>query len=279
MYIGFEIDGQTLPNLSLNDRYYYEKYALETYNQHKEIFESKLLDLFEVHNGIIEVKPIERTWFPSVKSHVFLSHSHADMGKALVLAGFLKYHCDVDVFIDSCVWKYSNDLLRKLDNSFCRKGNGYYDYDCRNITTTQVHLILNMALAKMINNTECFLFLNTDNSVYMKQSATSKETESPWICDELLLASLIGRRSKEIHRKEYKLSHSFSINESQQFVPHFIYDIGFMKMECLTYSDLLDIAQKTGDEYIDKSGNSLAELFLDSLYERMDIKDMEALYG
>lgn len=157
--------------------------------------------------------------------------------------------------------------------------SGYYNYESRNITTAQVHLILNMALAKMIHNTECFMFLKTDNSVRMKNGISSEETESPWICDELLMANIITRRSKEIHRKEYRLSHSFSINESLQCFPRFIYDISFMDMKCLTYTQLLNIAHLSSEEYYGDDKVSQAERFLDLLYKEMKINEMEALNG
>lgn len=276
MYIGFEIDGN---KFHINNSDNYREIALENYNKKQKIIKNQIKDFFEVRNGEIQVKSIEKLWFPKVKNHVFLSHSHADERQALILAGYLMEHCKVDVFIDSCIWKYSDDLLKLLDKKFCEMENGNYNYKRRNITTTQVHLVLNMALAKMINNTECFMFFKTDNSVCMKKDFSSKETESPWICDELLMASLIARRSKEMHRKEYRMGDLFSINESQQYIPRFIYDISFFKMNCLNYTQLMDIANTSHKNYSDRKTESPAEQFLDLLYETMNINEMETFYG
>ena len=137
--------------------------------------------------------------------------------------------------------------------------------------------MLNMALAKMIDKTECFLFLNTENSVLMRNEFSSQETESPWICDELLLASMLTRKSKALHRAEFQLNHALTIFESQQLTPRFVYDISFMEMKCLTYEKLLDIADLTDQTFSYENGNK-AEQFLDLLYDKMGVKEKEDIF-
>ena len=270
MYVGFEIDSNSICGIKVDKIEYYKNLALSNHNHHKTIIEKKIKESFVFKSdGVIEVKPIEDTWFPNINCHIFLSHSHYDENIALFLAGFLKEKCDVDVFVDSCIWSYSNDLLKIIDEHYCKTRFGHYDYNLRNITTTHVHLILNMALTKMINCTECFMFMKTNNSIYNNKDVFIKRTESAWICDELLIASIIARRSKEVHRKEFRVEHSFSINESYQEFPKFIYDLSFMDLKSLTCDQLLEIAISFNEEYYGDGDISRAERFLDLLYKEM----------
>jgi len=280
MYIGLEIDSEIIHGIKHYEMKHYREIALSNYDRHYKKSQRIIRERFVLKDdGEIEVKSIENMWFPNVKCHVFLSHSHHDEDKALILAGYLKEKCDVDVFVDSCIWKYSNDLLKLLDEHYCKTRFGHYDYSLRNITTTQVHLILNMALAKMINSTECFMFLKTSNSMFRKKDFLVAQTESAWICDELLIASLLARRSKKIHRKEFRMEHSFSINESFQGIPRFIYDISFMDLKKLTYNQLLEIATLSSSEYYGDAILSRAERFLDLLYDKIGVKEIENING
>jgi len=124
-------------------------------------------------------------WFPSVKADVFISHSHKDEDLAIGLAGWLKNKLGISSFIDSCVWGYSPELLKKLDKRFCLKDSGYYDYDKRNITNGHVNMMLATSLTKMIDQCECIIFLNTPNSISCKGCIEKDGTESPWIYSEI----------------------------------------------------------------------------------------------
>ena len=280
MYVGIEIDSNLIHDIKANELEHYKNIALSNNEHHASIIKRKIKESFVFKDdGIVEVKPIEETWFPNVKCHVFLSHSHNDENKALALAGFLKEKCDVDVFVDSCIWGYSNDLLKLIDDYFCQTRIGHYDYKLRNITTTQVHLILNMALTKMINHTECFMFMKTNNSIFKSQNVFIKQTESAWICDELLIANIIARRSKEVHRKEFRAGHVFSFNESYHGFPKFIYDLSFMDLHSLSCDKLLDIAISSNKEYYGDDIVSRSERFLDLLYKEIGLKEMKNING
>ncbi len=280
MYVGIEIDSNQIHGIKVNEIEYYKNIALANSHTHKNIIEAELKENFSFYNnGVIEVKHIEDKWFPNVRCQVFLSHSHKDEDKALALAGFLKDKCNVDVFVDSCLWSFSNDLLKIIDNHCCRTKSGNYDYNLRNITTTQVHLILNMALAKMIHCTECFMFMKTNNSIYKGKNVSIKQTESAWISDELLIANIISRRSKEVHRKEFRVGHTFSLNESCHSFPKFIYDLSFMDLKSLSCNDLLDLATESSAEYYGDDDISRAERFLDLLYEELELKELNNING
>lgn len=51
-------------------------------------------------------------WFPKINADIFLSHSHKDEKLIIAFAGWLKDTFNLDVFIDSCIWGYSNDLQK-----------------------------------------------------------------------------------------------------------------------------------------------------------------------
>lgn len=153
------------------------------------------LDKFLLPNGNFDGAKMQSAWFPEVKADVFLSHSHSDMDLTLFVASILEGF-GLKVFIDSAVWGHANDLIKKIDNELCPNGNGTYNYEKRNYSTAHVHMMLSVALNKMIDKTECLLFLNTPNSVTTKNIVQNK-TESPWIYSEIASSKLIGRREPQ----------------------------------------------------------------------------------
>lgn len=57
-----------------------------------------------------------------------------------------------------------NDLLREIDEKYCRHSNGTsFDYDKRNYSTSHVHMMLSIALSRMIDKCESVFFLNSEN--------------------------------------------------------------------------------------------------------------------
>lgn len=198
--------------------YFYEK-GLELYNIHKKLSRNSL-DKYIVDNDALDASKIEEDWFPPIKADVFLSHSHKDEKLAITFAGWLSETVHVTVFIDSCVWGYSDELLSIIDKKYCvskeKTNGGYiYNYDKRNKSTTHVHMILNGALAKMIDSTECIMFLNTPNSIKMNELMNKSITDSSWIYSELLMSKIIRNKKLIEYRKEeivfaekQELSHS-----------------------------------------------------------------------
>lgn len=111
------------------------------------------------------------------------------------------------------VWGYSDDLLRQIDNEYCvSKTNpdgsiNSYNYQKRNQSTAHVHMMLNGALMKMMDSTECLIFLDTPNSLKAK-NVSNGTTNSGWIYSELLMSKLL-RRLDPIRK-----SMNFALNES-----------------------------------------------------------------
>ncbi len=119
----------------------------------------KSLDSYVRDDGFIDFTNLQKHWFPVVDSDIFISHSHKDIKIVTALVGWLNKKFGVEVFVDSYIWGYCNDLLKDLDIRYCKHENGTsYDYDKRNISTVHVHMMLANSLNKMIDKSECVIF-------------------------------------------------------------------------------------------------------------------------
>ena len=112
MYAAFNIklDLSFFPNV---------KEYIEIGRNHKNTFEStvnKDIKNYVLANEIIDGEKIIGDWFKTVKSDVFLSHSHNDADLVFAFAGFLKKELDLNVFMDELVWSSADDLLKIIDN-------------------------------------------------------------------------------------------------------------------------------------------------------------------
>ena len=149
-----------------------------------------------VDNNSISADKLKQDWFPEIKSDVFLSHSHKDVKLTKKISRLLN-EIGLYSFIDSEVWKYSDDLVTQLEEI-------YYPYakDFHDKIVAHVNIMLASALTKMLNNTECVLFLNTTNSIIPSSNDNSDKTDSPWIYHELFTTSILPviapiRKSRE----------------------------------------------------------------------------------
>ena len=157
------------------------------------------INSFVGDNGSLDGSKMQANWFPQIKADIFISHSHKDENLALALAGWLKVTFGLSAFIDSCVWGYANDLLRIIDDRYCRNVNrNSYNYNKRNYSTSHVHMMLSVALSQMIDNTECLFFLNTPHS--LTPNTTINQTESPWIYSEIAISRLVRKKKLEEYR-------------------------------------------------------------------------------
>lgn len=208
--------------------------------QKKAVYSS--LEKYLSPSGILNASKIEHDWFPSIEADVFLSHSHKDEDTVIAFAGWLEKQ-GIKAFIDSTVWKLADDLLKKIDHAYCVKysgsNGGYtYDYDMRNRSTAYVHAILNGALAKMIDDTECLFFLDTPNSLKVSDISTGL-TDSCWIYSELLLSKIIRKRTPP------RKSESGSFNESfHHDALKMEYDVDLTHLIKLDFKEILHIQMR-----------------------------------
>jgi hypothetical protein len=160
------------------------------------------LDRAKCVDGSIDAEKLGFDWFPELPCSVFISHSHKDLAKAKLLSGWLADRFGISSFIDSMVWGYCQKLIWQIDEQHRNLGSMSYDYAARNISTSNIHMILANALAVMLNKCECVIFLETSNSINsgrMHNNYQRKSTNSPWIFLELSLTKILTRQFKIKH--------------------------------------------------------------------------------
>lgn len=217
----------------------FEEYGMKLFNDQKTEVHSEL-DSYILDGETLDATRIEEDWFPSIKADVFISHSHRDQKLAIGFAGWLHELFGIKSFIDSCVWGYADDLLKIIDKQYCvheSKPDGTivtYDYSKRNQSTAHVHMILNTALHKMIDKTECLMFLNTPNSLLLDDVIVGAATASPWIYSELMFSQLCRKKKLSAYRQQ--LMHG-AIHESAQQLK-VKYNVSLSHLGELKYSDL-----------------------------------------
>ncbi len=208
--------------------------------------------LYEIIYGkdYIDGTLLQELWFPQTKSNIFISHSHKDEKLAIQLAGWLWDNFRLRTFIDSSVWEYADDLIKKLDDDHSiisqDKNNTLYDYSICHCTCSHVYLMLTNALTKMMDKTECLIFLNSENSLSHDEYMKKENTRSPWIYTELELAKMIKRRDLDYYRKEKWIEHKFA-NESANL--DIRYDIDTGDLINIDHKDLKDWAGLSKSEF------------------------------
>tara|TARA_R110002072_G_scaffold59514_1_gene151491 strand:- start:86184 stop:86972 length:789 start_codon:yes stop_codon:yes gene_type:complete len=210
MYRGFNLKIEN--EIEFND---YHIFGLEIFKTLKESVATNLTN-YLVPDGVLDGNKIMDDWFPEVKSHIFLSHSHNDLKNAIYIAGALYKEFKILTFIDSTVWGYSNDLLKIIDDKYCKNLNSEtYDYHFRNYSTSHVHLMLSSALNKMIDNSEAIFFLNSSNSVSARN--ITDKTNSAWIFSEINTSKIIGKKTPNRLKKITKaFSDTIMLSESKR---------------------------------------------------------------
>ncbi|MGL2568781.1 TIR domain protein [Helicobacter pylori] len=180
----------------------------------------KIRNILKKHGSrkdiILNHRELQEAFFspfkPQLKSaQVFLSHSHADINKALEVKDYLESKTKHKVFIDSLFWDYKDDVLNKLAE--------YAEYDDISVIEDAFTLILRESLECMIKKCPYFVFLQSNNSVSFNQNLL-KITYSAWIYEELKIAnSLIADTAlKESHIKAMRVSYD-ATNLLRRFKP------------------------------------------------------------
>lgn len=203
MYTGFNLENISVPEIHLTEEWDV------LFSEYKRKMHSTLHE-YTTQNGMIDGEKIQADWFPEVKANIFISHSHADEPKAINLARWLYDRFELVAFVDSCVWRYADELLKEIDNRYCWNSDGNtYSYERRNYSTSHVHMMLMTALNKMIDKTECLFFLNTENSISLTD--IESKTLSPWIYGEIEITRTI-RKQKPV-RKEMRMYSGGRVHE------------------------------------------------------------------
>jgi|WetSurMetagenome_2_1015567.scaffolds.fasta_scaffold40048_3 hypothetical protein len=193
MYKSFQIELSEVKKFGNN-----LDFGLHIRKQNKEILDNvkSQLDKYLLGNKALNADEIKKDWFPDFECHVFISHSHQDVTLVKKFANWLYNTHGIISFIDSEVWKYSEDLLKELDDKYSALHRNLYSYEKRNKSTAHVHMLLATALLQMIDKTECFIFVNTPNSIITKKvlDAPRSSTFSPWIYTEILSSKILRQQ-------------------------------------------------------------------------------------
>lgn len=216
------------------------------------------LDEYLLNDNVIDGDAISQDWFPIIKSDIFISHSHLDEDYVIAFAGWLKDNFNLDAFIDSCVWGYSNELLKQIDKRYCKKAYATYSYEKRNISTSHVHMMLNVALMKMIDKCECIFFINTPHSLPIVDNIRKVEsTLSPWIYSEVEMTRYLREQKPQRKGYQYPLNAGFQLEHSELKIQ---YKINKMHMK--------KINDKSLEVWLTSSSNH--EHPLDTLYKQVN---------
>lgn len=170
------------------------------------------------HNGVVEADQLKDGFFPTNfrnKYQVFISHSHADVELVKRLANLLADKFGVRCFVDSMVWGNMYTMLRELDEKYCKTPTSGYDYDRRNMSTAHVHAMLSIALLEMIEQCECCIFVQSENSTIpslkLKGISDEDKTFSPWIYEEINYMNML-----QPHKPQRLLRLFSALNENEQ---------------------------------------------------------------
>lgn len=195
MYKGFQVE--------LADRFApYRCVGKEMLLKQTSDIRSCLEQYINLESGVLVGDAIERDWFPVSAYDVFISHSHDDAEQVEAFVGWLQERFQLSVFVDSAVWKSADHLLEKIDVRYGTDSeDGADDYRRRNFHASHVYMMMAMALGKVIDQAECFMFVTTPNTV--KESVT----RSPWIYAELMFTKLMKKRVplRRVVKRESKM--------------------------------------------------------------------------
>jgi hypothetical protein len=198
----------------------------------------KVIDDFRTSSEALSASKMTANWFPPIKADIFISHAHQNEEEAIQLAGWLKSNFNLDSFIDSCVWGCADELLKLIDDEYCKNLHGNtYSYEKRNRSTSHVHMMLSTALSMMIDKTECLFFLNTPHSITPKKVIGEHATYSPWIYSEIAMTQLIRRKEPSEHRE--CPNRAVESMDDQKAALSIEYDVDISHLTSLNLSDLL----------------------------------------
>ena len=166
MYRGFN-----LRNIGFNGK---ELSMANTYDRsHPNVFKSNIIDSID---SFIETEytfdgnALINKWFPKLnRPDIFISHSHDDENLAKALAMWLEDTFSLTSFIDSTVWGDFTLLRKKINNYFITKLGSRYDCEQQDRVSQHVMMMLNTSLMEMMDRCQCLFFLNTPNSISVKE--------------------------------------------------------------------------------------------------------------
>ena len=200
--------------------------------------------IFDAVDGVISAKTLTENLFPEKEPHVFISHSSRDVSSAIRLANTLYGKYGIISFIDSQLWGHIDHALKEMHEKYCKIGNSStYNYTRSNNLLSHMHAILSMALMRVMDNADCVIFIESENSIhqYMEQTKINpinnierkSETLSPWISSEVNFANKLRPNGHVERNLIIKAgTEAYSLNKSNERLaednmPKIIHEIDF----------------------------------------------------
>lgn len=234
-----------------------------------------------LNQKIVNGTDIQKVCFNEIDADVFISHSHNDRELAILLAGWLEWEFGLKSFIDSDVWDYVDNLLKTINDKYSDKQYSStgevcsYNYNSCNRASQHANIMLMTALQKMIDKTECIIFLNTDNSIqiFNEDYGEISRTYSPWIYSEILSTQII-RKKPLFYYRDYKQPEQRAAFESAEFINYFTfyYDVCLDHLTKINGEKLSNWQKQNEYNKVHKKGS---EYPLDILYSLTNQKDID----
>ncbi|SFO17809.1 hypothetical protein SAMN05444369_1123 [Capnocytophaga haemolytica] len=251
MFVGFNLKHRRISFDKNNECY---SSGMRTQELCKRLIYIKMIEYIK-GNKVLNAESIMNYCFPKKKYHIFLSHSHNDLELAQMIADVLKAKHNLDVFIDSNIWLNYIDILNLVVKEYYLNNN-----DKILQAASHIQMMLMDSLNYMIDKTECLFFLNTPNSVPLKDNINSY-TYSTWIFSEIEIAKIIRRIQPKRHNNFTKyFSESLGYRELK-----IVYKLGLENLISLSEDDFI--------KWINEKENT-PEDALDSLYLKKKIIEL-----
>ncbi len=215
---------------------------IESLKNLRKNFKQQIRPLILPKNGIIKGETLKDTYFPTSiigKSYdIFISHSHNNQKEAEILSAWLTKYKGFTCFVDSFIWGSADELLKEIDNKYCKNyRKNTYDYAKRNFTTSHIHAILSMSLLKVISESSYCIFIESTESLNLAKLG-KKKTFSPWLYEEIEYMKTLAPKEPKMkifckavtETQEFKVEYDVSELEDFAFLD---YD-AFLHLRCIT---------------------------------------------
>ncbi len=188
--------------------------------------------LFDYKDVPFKSEEFINSFFPIIEADVFISYAHIDSDLAMALAGWLKKEFNITTFVDECLWAFGPEILEKFDKSLINdKWIEMFSF------ISNFNIIITQSLSNMIDKCPLFIFLNTENSNFIRNGET--KTFSPWLYHEINMSSIYSKREKLFSENmkvmEFKLNLNHLIYFSDKDLSHIHKDWKNMKKEYIYF--------------------------------------------
>lgn len=164
----------------------------------------------------IDAAQLQRLFFPTPQRMIFISHLATDKDDAECIKRAIEsWSQEYTCFIDSNIWGNMYKIRNHLQKKYGRLESGNFSHEATNNICQHLTMVLSMALTKAIKDSPYFLYVPHRDEETL--DINTIVTHSPWVCHELLTASLLPE--KPIVNE----NHNFSSIPTMQM--HFRYSV------------------------------------------------------